>query len=45
MNDASLAPRTVRRVENVDVSGAAHMVAGDRNDAFSNAVLEFLRRL
>lgn len=29
----------------VDVSGAGHMVAGDRNDAFSNAVVEFLQRL
>ncbi len=26
----------------VDVSGAGHMVAGDRNDAFSIAILEFL---
>jgi pimeloyl-ACP methyl ester carboxylesterase len=26
-----------------DVSGAGHMVAGDRNDAFSGAVVEFLR--
>lgn len=26
----------------VDVSGAGHMVAGDRNDAFTQAVLEFL---
>jgi pimeloyl-ACP methyl ester carboxylesterase len=25
-----------------DVSGAAHMVAGDQNDVFSNAVIEFL---
>jgi non-heme chloroperoxidase len=25
-----------------DVSGAAHMVAGDQNDAFSNAVISFL---
>jgi non-heme chloroperoxidase len=25
-----------------DVSGAAHMVAGDQNDAFSNAVIRFL---
>jgi peroxiredoxin len=31
-------------VEFVDVSGAGHMVAGDRNDAFSAAVLDFLRR-
>jgi pimeloyl-ACP methyl ester carboxylesterase len=27
----------------VDVSGAGHMVAGDRNDVFSDAVIEFLR--
>ncbi|MBJ19974.1 MAG: alpha/beta hydrolase [bacterium] len=27
-----------------DVSGAGHMVAGDRNDLFSEAVLEFLER-
>jgi len=26
-----------------DVSGAGHMVAGDRNDAFNDAVIEFLR--
>lgn len=26
----------------VDVSGAAHMVAGDQNDAFSHAVVDFL---
>jgi pimeloyl-ACP methyl ester carboxylesterase len=26
----------------VDVGGAAHMVAGDQNDAFSRAVIEFL---
>jgi pimeloyl-ACP methyl ester carboxylesterase len=30
--------------EYVDVAGAAHMVAGDRNDAFTAAVVEFLRR-
>ncbi|HSW14734.1 MAG TPA: alpha/beta hydrolase [Solimonas sp.] len=28
-----------------DVSGAGHMVAGDRNDVFLDAVLEFLRAL
>ncbi len=27
----------------IDVSGAGHMVAGDRNDAFSDAVVDFLR--
>ncbi len=30
--------------ELVDVSGAGHMVAGDRNDAFTEAVCDFLRR-
>jgi peroxiredoxin len=32
------------KVELVDVSGAGHMVAGDRNDAFTEAVLAFLQR-
>lgn len=27
----------------VDVAGAAHMIAGDRNDAFSDAVITFLQ--
>lgn len=31
-------------VEYVDVSGAGHMVAGDRNDVFTAAVTEFLGR-
>jgi pimeloyl-ACP methyl ester carboxylesterase len=31
-------------VEFVDVSGAGHMVAGDRNDAFTAAVVKFLER-
>lgn len=31
-------------VEFVDVAGAGHMVAGDRNDAFTAAVLDFLDR-
>jgi peroxiredoxin len=30
--------------EYVDVSGAGHMVAGDRNDAFTTAVVDFLDR-
>jgi non-heme chloroperoxidase len=30
--------------EYIDVSGAGHMVAGDRNQAFSKAVVEFLGR-
>jgi len=29
-------------VEFVDVSGAGHMVAGDRNDAFTAAVIDFI---
>ncbi len=32
------------RSEYVHVSGAGHMVAGDRNDAVGNAALSFLRR-
>jgi non-heme chloroperoxidase len=31
--------------EYVNVEGAAHMVAGDRNDIFAGAVIEFLRRV
>jgi non-heme chloroperoxidase len=30
--------------EYVNVTGAAHMVAGDRNDHFGEAVIEFLDR-
>lgn len=33
------------RAEYVNVAGAAHMVAGDRNDIFSHAVLDFLSRV
>jgi pimeloyl-ACP methyl ester carboxylesterase len=32
------------QVEFVDVRGAGHMVAGDRNDVFADAVLDFLTR-
>ncbi len=34
----------VREGEMVDVAGAGHMVAGDRNDAFNDSVVEFLAR-
>jgi pimeloyl-ACP methyl ester carboxylesterase len=34
----------VPHAEFVDVSGAGHMVAGDRNDAFTDAVVDFLGR-
>ncbi|MDH3705317.1 MAG: alpha/beta hydrolase [Acidimicrobiia bacterium] len=32
-------------VDFVDVTGAGHMVAGDRNDVFTDAVVQFLDRL
>lgn len=35
----------VPHAEYADVSGARHMVAGDRNDQFSQAILDFLGRL
>ncbi|HBA43916.1 MAG TPA: alpha/beta hydrolase, partial [Alphaproteobacteria bacterium] len=35
----------VPHAEFVDVSGAGHMVAGDKNDAFAEAVVSFLNRL
>jgi pimeloyl-ACP methyl ester carboxylesterase len=34
---------TVAHARFVDVSGAGHMVAGDRNDIFNRAVLDFLQ--
>jgi pimeloyl-ACP methyl ester carboxylesterase len=35
----------VPHAEFADVSGARHMVAGDRNDSFSAAILAFMKRL
>ncbi len=35
----------IPHAEYVDVSGAGHMVAGDRNDWFAEAVIEFLQRV
>ena len=35
----------VPHAEMADVAGAGHMVAGDRNDLFNDAVVEFLERL
>lgn len=35
----------VPHAEYVDVDNAAHMVAGDRNDEFSSAVVDFLERV
>jgi pimeloyl-ACP methyl ester carboxylesterase len=34
----------VPHAEFVDVGGAGHMIAGDRNDAFNEAIIDFLRR-
>jgi pimeloyl-ACP methyl ester carboxylesterase len=34
----------IPHAEAVDVEGAGHMVAGDRNDAFNSAVIDFLDR-
>lgn len=36
--------RNLPQLEVVNVVGAGHMVAGDRNDAFNRSVSEFLRR-
>lgn len=33
-----------RHAEYVNITGAAHMVAGDRNDVFADAVIDFLAR-
>ncbi len=35
----------VPHAELADVAGAGHMVAGDRNDAFNDAVVDFLERV
>jgi pimeloyl-ACP methyl ester carboxylesterase len=36
--------RLIPHLEFVDIAGAGHMVAGDRNDAFNAAILDFLKR-
>jgi pimeloyl-ACP methyl ester carboxylesterase len=33
------------RLDVLDVAGAGHMVAGDRNDAFNEAIMAFVRRV
>jgi pimeloyl-ACP methyl ester carboxylesterase len=46
--DAEMARDFIGRVPNgrfVDVTGAGHMVAGDRNDAFASAIMGFLGEL
>ncbi len=37
--------RLVPQAELVDVEGAGHMIAGDRNDLFNAAIVEFLRTI
>jgi pimeloyl-ACP methyl ester carboxylesterase len=37
--------KLIPHAEFFDVQGAAHMLAGDRNDAFNAAVIEFLDRI
>ena len=37
--------RQCPHAEYVNVSNAAHMVAGDRNDIFAKSVVEFLLRV
>ena len=41
-DEADALLRVAPRAQAVDVAGAGHMVAGDRNDVFSSAVAEFL---
>ncbi len=35
----------IPQAELVNVAGAGHMVAGDRNDLFNDAIVQFLSRL
>lgn len=37
--------RRIPKLEIADIRGAGHMVAGDKNDEFNEAVIEFLRRV
>ncbi len=41
-DEADALLRVAPRAEALDVAGAGHMVAGDRNDIFASAVAEFL---
>ncbi|WP_422059670.1 alpha/beta fold hydrolase [Sphingopyxis sp.] len=46
VSDASVGAfqRQLERLEVLDVAGAGHMVAGDRNDAFSDGIVDFARK-
>ncbi|MFM6950222.1 MAG: alpha/beta fold hydrolase [Novosphingobium sp.] len=37
--------RRIPKLEIADIRGAGHMVAGDKNDEFNSAVIDFLRRV
>ena len=37
--------RRIPHLEIADIRGAGHMVAGDRNDEFNAAVIDFLQRV
>jgi pimeloyl-ACP methyl ester carboxylesterase len=37
--------RLIPHAEVVDVAGAGHMVAGDANDVFNDAVIDFIERV
>jgi pimeloyl-ACP methyl ester carboxylesterase len=37
--------KLIPHAEFSDVQDAAHMIAGDRNDAFNAAIIEFLERV
>ncbi|MGV7121867.1 alpha/beta fold hydrolase [Sphingopyxis sp. 550A] len=47
VSDAGIAAfrRIVPRLELLDVAGAGHMIAGDRNDAFNDGVIAFARKM
>lgn len=47
VSDAGIAAfrSTVPHLEVLDVAGAGHMVAGDRNDAFNHGIIVFARRV
>ena len=41
-DEAGALLRVAPQAQAIDVAGAGHMVAGDRNDVFSSAVADFL---
>lgn len=47
VSDAGIAAfrQMLPRLEVLDIAGAGHMVAGDRNDAFNEAIIGFARRV